>query len=158
MRRAILLLLALGACTSARLPAPVEDRKPPPPRAAAKPVAQAEAPSQPAAPEGFYIVRRGDTLYSIALEHGQDYRELAQWNSLADPGWILVGQMLRVTPPPQPAVVIGEGRRSGGIESRPLEGRAPPPVAATAPAPPPPTQAPAAAAPASAAAARTRPG
>ena len=139
----IVMMLALGACSSSRGPAPVEDRKPPPPRAAApKPAPAAPvAEQQPAAPAGFYIVRRGDTLYSIALEHGQDYRDLAQWNSLADPGWILVGQMLRLTPPPQPAVVIGEGRRSGGIESRPLESKPPAtvavaPAAPVAPAPP----------------------
>jgi lipoprotein NlpD len=134
---AVSLLLALGACSSHRGPAPVEDRKPPSPHAAAKPVVEREAVPQPAAPKGFYVVRRGDTLYSIALEHGLDYRDLAQWNSLADPGWILVGQMLRVTAPPQPAVVIGEGRRSGGIESRPLEGKAPPPAGVAAPAPAP---------------------
>jgi lipoprotein NlpD len=147
VRLAAILLLALGACTSSRGPAPVEDRKPPPPRVAASKPAPAPAaePQQPAAPEGFYIVRRGDTLYSIALEHGHDYRELAQWNSLSDPGRILVGQMLRVAPPPQPAVVIGEGRTSGGIESRPLEGK--PPVIVAAPTAPAPT-APAPAAPA----------
>ena len=147
----VLLLLALGACSSSRGPAPVEDRRPPPPRAAApKPAPAAPvAEQQPVAPAGFYIVRRGDTLYSIALEHGHDYRDLAQWNSLADPGWILVGQMLRVTPPPQPAVVIGEGRRSGGIESRPLEGKPPVAVVVAPPAPvataPPPAAAPSAA-------------
>ena len=149
---ALLLLLALGACSSSRGPAPVEDRKPPPPRTAApKPAPAAPvAEQQPVAPAGFYIVRRGDTLYSIALEHGHDYRDLAQWNSLADPGWILVGQMLRVTPPAQPAVVIGEGRRSGGIESRPLEGKPPAAVVIAPPAPvvptPPPVTVPSAAA------------
>ncbi|MGD8478327.1 MAG: LysM peptidoglycan-binding domain-containing protein, partial [Burkholderiales bacterium] len=32
-----------------------------------------------------YVVRKGDTLYSIALDFGQDYRDLATWNNLADP-------------------------------------------------------------------------
>ena len=151
MRFAIVLFLALGACTSSRGPAPVEDRKPPPPRAAVKPFPTpqaSETPPAPAAPEGFYIVQRGDTLYAIALEHGHDYRELAQWNSLEDPGRIRVGQMLRVAPPPEPAVVIGEGRRSGGIESRPLEGKPPPPVVVATPSPTPPAPAPVAPAPA----------
>jgi lipoprotein NlpD len=153
VRLALVLLLALGACTSSRGPAPVEDRKPPPPRAAVKPFPTPQAtetPPAPAAPEGFYVVRRGDTLYSIALEHGHDYRELAQWNSLEDPGRIRAGQLLRVVPPPEPAVVIGEGRTSGGIESRPLEGKppaavvvAPPAPVATPPAPPPAATAPA---------------
>ena len=43
-----------------------------------------------------YTVKRGDTLYSIALDHGQDYRELAQWNNLDNPNVIRIGQVLRV--------------------------------------------------------------
>lgn len=62
----------------------------------------AEAPAKPYRdgdwrPE-YYIVRKGDTLYSIALDFGRDYRELAQWNQLADPGYIRVGQQLRLFP------------------------------------------------------------
>ena len=72
-------------------------------------------------PEGFYTVKKGDTLYSIALEHGHDYRELAQWNSLDDPTKLRVGQVLRMTPPAEPAVVVGAGRAGGRIETRPLE-------------------------------------
>lgn len=47
----------------------------------------------------FYVVRKGDTLYSIALDHGQDYRDLAQWNGLADPAYIQADQRLRLFPP-----------------------------------------------------------
>ena len=119
-------LVALAAgCSPARGPAPVEDR-----RAtrvatpAAKPPA-AKAPASGGAPvataDGFYTVRRGDTLYSIALEHGADYREVAQWNSLDDPSKLSVGQVLRVTAPAQQAVQVGSGPAgSGKIESRPL--------------------------------------
>src|SRR5678815_3586711 len=32
-----------------------------------------------------YTVKRGDTLYSIALDNGLDYRELAAWNNITDP-------------------------------------------------------------------------
>ena len=71
--------------------------------------------------DGFYTVKRGDTLYSIALEHGADYREVAQWNSLDDPSKLSVGQVLRVTAPAQQAVQVGSGAgRVGKIESRPL--------------------------------------
>ena len=70
--------------------------------------------------DAFYTVRRGDTLYSIALEHGADYREVAQWNSLDDPSKLSVGQVLRVTAPAQPAVQIGAGPAAGRVESRPL--------------------------------------
>ena len=54
------------------------------------------APASAAARPGYYTVKRGDTLYSIALEHGADYRELAQWNKLEDPSKIRIGQELRV--------------------------------------------------------------
>lgn len=45
-----------------------------------------------------HIVRKSDTLYSIALEYGLNYLDLAQWNGLADPSYIQVGQVLRLTP------------------------------------------------------------
>ena len=127
--RAFVLITTLAAlaagCSPARGPAPVDDR-----RAtrvatpAAKPPA-AKAPASGGAPvataDGFYTVRRGDTLYSIALEHGADYREVAQWNSLDDPSRLSVGQVLRVTAPAQQAVQVGSGPAgSGKIESRPL--------------------------------------
>jgi len=123
---AVLLMLVLAAgCASQRRGAPVEDRRPPPRAQAPKVQApvQSAAPAAaaaPAAPEGFYTVKRGDTLYSIALDHGHDYRDVAQWNSLDDPTKISVGQLLRVKPPAQPAVIVGSGRPGSRIESRPL--------------------------------------
>lgn len=120
----LLLMLALAAgCASQRRGAPVEDRRPPPRAQAPKvqaPVQPAAPAAAPAAPEGFYTVRRGDTLYSIALDHGHDYRDVAQWNSLDDPTKLSVGQLLRVAPPAQPAVIMGSGRPGSRIESRPL--------------------------------------
>ncbi|HEX6530107.1 MAG TPA: peptidoglycan DD-metalloendopeptidase family protein [Burkholderiales bacterium] len=117
---ALLVLVLAAGCAPQRRGAPVEDRRPPA-RAAAKPAAPAEKSSPaPAAPQGFYTVKRGDTLYSIALEHGQEYREVAQWNSLDDPTKISVGQVLRVAPPAAPAVAVGTPRGSGRIESRPI--------------------------------------
>ncbi len=47
----------------------------------------------------YYTVRKGDTLYSIALDYGHDYRDLAAWNNLADAAYIQVGQRLRLFPP-----------------------------------------------------------
>ena len=129
--RAFLLVLVLAAaawgCTPGRGPAPVEDRRPTrvAQPAAKPPTAKPSVP--PGAPvgsaESFYTVRRGDTLYSIALEHGADYREVAQWNSLDDPSKLKVGQVLRVTAPPasQQGVQVGAAPNSGRIESRPLD-------------------------------------
>jgi lipoprotein NlpD len=47
----------------------------------------------------YHIVKKGDTLYSIALDYGQDYREIAAWNNLDDPGLIKIDQRLRLFPP-----------------------------------------------------------
>jgi len=134
MRRAgcLIATLALAACASQHGAAPVVDRTSPgaqvvPPAAAtAKPAPTAPA-AAPVVSAGEYVVRRGDTLYSIALEHGVDYRELAQWNSLDDPTRIRTGQVLRVARPEPRGVTVGRVS-PGRIEARPLE--APPPGAA----------------------------
>ena len=117
-----LIVVFMGSCASQRRGAPVEDRRPPPRAPAAKAPVPVQPPVQtPAsAPDGFYAVKRGDTLYSIALDHGHDYREVAQWNSLDDPTKLQVGQVLRVKPPAQPAVMVGSGRPGSRIEARPL--------------------------------------
>jgi lipoprotein NlpD len=124
----VLAALAWG-CAPGRGPAPVEDRRP---TRVATPAAKPPTAVPPAAPgaapvgtaDSFYTVKRGDTLYSIALEHGADYREVAQWNSLDDPSKLRVGQVLRVTAPPQQAqagVQVGAAAPGAGkIESRPL--------------------------------------
>jgi lipoprotein NlpD len=84
-----LALLAAAGCGSVSTQAPVDDRRPQaaarPPVAPATPSAQsAAAPAAPAVPAGHHVVKRGDTLYSIALEHGASYRDVAQWNQLDD--------------------------------------------------------------------------
>lgn len=47
-----------------------------------------------------YIVKRGDTLSSIAWRFQLDYRALAQWNRVGEPYTIHPGQRLVVSPPP----------------------------------------------------------
>ena len=104
-----LLLLAatvLAGCSSTRLrpPAPVEDRSQGARTQAPAAVAQAARPLAPApqdsAPRvGYYTVRPGDTLIRVALETGQNWRDLVRWNNLENPNVIEVGQSLRVTPP-----------------------------------------------------------
>ena len=64
---------------------------------------------------GGYTVRRGDTLLRIALDHGQNYRDLVAWNNLTDANDIKVGQVLRVAP--LNAVVE---RRSPGVTTSPV--------------------------------------
>jgi lipoprotein NlpD len=108
----------LGACTSTTRQAPVVDRpvasKPHPARPAT-PVQPAEEPSRPDA-RGTYTVKKGDTLLRIALDHGQNYRDLVTWNNLADPDDIKVGQVLRVAQP----------ERAAGVQTQPVPMPAPP--------------------------------
>ena len=131
VRCAVLGAALLTAGCAARSPAPVDDRRPAPTAQPRLPVLQPAPGSAPTAAAGMYVVKRGDTLYSIALEHGVDYRELSQWNRLEDPSKIRVGQELRVTAPEERAAAqVGTARAPREIESRPLvsapPGTAPP--------------------------------
>lgn len=55
-----------------------------------------QAPTPAAVQPKSYTVVRGDTLYSIAVRHNVDFRDLARWNGLAAPYTIYPGQNLRV--------------------------------------------------------------
>ncbi|MDQ7990564.1 MAG: peptidoglycan DD-metalloendopeptidase family protein [Candidatus Dactylopiibacterium sp.] len=111
-RSALFASLLLAACASQQ-PAPVETRTAAPVTAEAAPVV---------ARPGHYIVKRGDTLYSIAHQHGRSFRELADWNGISDPNVISAGQELRVVPPGEAAPTMAE--TSPGVESRPVPARA----------------------------------
>jgi lipoprotein NlpD len=108
--RLALLTLSLGilsACSTETRVAPVIDRPTPSassfrPRPQAAPAPVMADDSRPD-PRGTYTVRRGDTLLRIALDHGQNYRDLVTWNNLADPDDIKVGQSLKVAPPERSA-------------------------------------------------------
>ncbi len=124
----LVLVCVLAAGCSANRPAPVIERAPhaktgaPPKAASVKP-----SPRPPEARAGFYIVKPGDTLYSIALDHGVDYKELAALNNI-EPSRIHVGQELRLMPPQSTAVTAPLRTAPGTVEARPL-GSAPAPDA-----------------------------
>jgi lipoprotein NlpD len=126
--------LALGGCASYDAGAPVVDRtaRAPAPKA---PVAMVNAPVPLTLPDGYYEVKRGDTLYSIALENGADYRDVAAWNRLDDPTRIRVGQVLRVKADESRAVTVKPAKAPAPIEARPLDAPAPPVAAAPKEAP-----------------------
>lgn len=44
----------------------------------------------------IYTVKAGDTLSKIALEYGTTWRKLAEYNGIADPDIILVGQIIKI--------------------------------------------------------------
>ncbi len=119
-------LVTAAGCT-ARRGAPVVERAPEAKPAPSKSAVVAKPAPRPADPRpDFYTIRKGDTLYSIALDHGLDYRELAQWNGISDPGVIRIGQQLRLTPPVSTAMAAPL-MTAPGIEGRPLGGTPVPP-------------------------------
>ena len=105
-----------------RSPAPVSDRTvQPKPAPVAKPAASARTPVPADARPAVYTVKPGDTLYSIALDHGLDYRELAAWNGITSPGSVRAGQQLRMTPP-QAQATTAPFQSAPGVEGRPIAG------------------------------------
>ncbi|TAM03680.1 MAG: LysM peptidoglycan-binding domain-containing protein [Paraburkholderia sp.] len=101
---AAIALCALTACATRFDQAPVVDRTAPFGAAAAQPAAPLGPP-----PPGYYRVKPGDTLYRIALENGQNYRDIAAWNNLTNPNQIEVDQLLRVVPPGAGATAMTPG-------------------------------------------------
>lgn len=49
-------------------------------------------------PKTVHIIKRGETLYSLAWQYGYDYREVAKWNDIAPPYTIYPKQKLRIRP------------------------------------------------------------
>jgi lipoprotein NlpD len=73
-----------------------------------------------------HIVRKGETLYSIAWRYGKDPDTLARWNGIGDGSLIYPGQVIRLTPPSASArnTSPAQGRRQP-LPSMPSE---PPPA------------------------------
>ncbi|MFN0314164.1 MAG: peptidoglycan DD-metalloendopeptidase family protein [Burkholderiales bacterium] len=135
----------VAGCIAGPLTAPVVDRTvedgesttPPKPVARDPATVDLSKSTKPAPAPDIYRIKEGDTLYSIALEYGLDYREVASWNGITDPTRISVGQILTMRNPrgtevhpvePEPVVV----------ESKPfLPGEIPPGELLPEPAPAP---------------------
>jgi len=127
-----LALLLLGAGETATSPAPT----PSPSRAATEQATASPSPSPPPPPPPtpgplLYTVREGDTLASIAADHGVSLEDLIAANGIGDPNLIHPGQVLVIpghVATPQPA---------------PSPAAPPIPGPTTPPLPPPPTPTPA---------------
>jgi len=153
---AVMLLTAGCATRRASSPAPVEDR------------ITGQASDMTAMPgaenagkAGFYTVKPGDTLFRIALDSGQSWRDIQAWNNLTNPNILEVGQVLRVQPPgAAPSTVASGSPPAGapgtaavtpvappGVVSRPLSSSEPVPLAPAAPGTTSPTPPPVAGAP-----------
>jgi lipoprotein NlpD len=119
----IALALAMAGC-AARRPAPVIERMPVLPPAVETPAPAAEAPLEKPIPT--HAVKRGETLASIALQYGLEYRELAAWNNIVNPNRLEVGRVLVLSAPagsaPLAIAPVTTPLATAGppIESRPL--------------------------------------
>ncbi len=84
-------LVLIGCATQP--PVPVIDRSNSTLASTVKP-AESNAPNNQ-----MYIVQKGDTLYSISLNHGIDARKLAEWNNITDPKMLQPGQRISLSAP-----------------------------------------------------------
>jgi len=115
---AILAIVSVGllvSCSSRNIPAPISDRAPPP--EVNKPSSNANKEEinkrvtnkigaredvdhsqeiEEKAEKDIYIVKKGDTLFSIATEFGVDFRDIAKDNSIENIDSIEVGQKLTI--------------------------------------------------------------
>jgi lipoprotein NlpD len=103
MATGVCVAMVLAGCASkSRTPAPVEDRSVGA-RTPAMPAVVEPGRSLPGAENagkpGYYTVRPGDTLIRISLDSGQNWRDIARWNTIENPNVIEAGQVLRVIPP-----------------------------------------------------------
>ena len=89
------LLVLLASCkASGNRKAPVEERDGSVKKSqvTGKKQSQRDSDSRPQ----FYVVQKGDTLYSISFEHGLDYRDVAVQNNIENPSAIQIGQQIKL--------------------------------------------------------------
>lgn len=124
-----LVCLFLIGCASSQ-PAPVIERTPAVKKpAAAKPVsnpATAEPVGKPATTEKdwrpeTYTVKKGDTLISIGLEYGYDYKEIAQKNNIQLPYLIHIGQQLKLKEGKTATANVDQTESDGSVVVTPLK-------------------------------------
>jgi lipoprotein NlpD len=112
MRAGVWLVVMLLVGCASNQPAPVIERGAQPKKPASIPTKKIVPGEKDWRPDS-YTVKKGDTLYSIGLEFGLDYKEIAQWNNLVPPYTIHIGRVLKFNlpktaeaAPPSDAVVV----------------------------------------------------
>ena len=102
--------LLLNGCASTKSTAPVIERASQTKKAMPKSKVASDWRPQ------SYTVQKGDTLYGIALEHGFDYKEVAEWNGIEPPYIIRIGQQLKLASATQSTVVVTPLKSAMGVE------------------------------------------
>jgi lipoprotein NlpD len=73
-------------------------------------------------PDGYYRVKRGDSLHAIAFDYGLDWRDIAKWNGIKSPYVIYPDQALRLEAPKQKAqVTTSAAQPRPTVSERPVE-------------------------------------
>ena len=125
----VVVIAALAGCASTPNNAPIVDRNQRDAAPANLPSTQVEV--KPAAKpaieaQATYVVKRGDTLYRIGLDHGQSHNDLALWNNLKNVDDIKVGQVLKVSPPEAiGGVQTGAVTNGGAVEIKSISSVSP---------------------------------
>lgn len=96
--------LLIAGCAS-DYQAPIEQKPALPSVARATPAVAPRVTRAPAADNdqgvpAVHVVASGDKLLTIAWRYGLDVRDLVRWNQLSNPDLIVIGQALRLRPPP----------------------------------------------------------
>lgn len=68
------------------------------------------------AQETTYIIRTGDTLYSVARKHGVSYQSILQLNAVKNPEKIYVGQRIRIPSSPKDGSVGDQNYREHRVK------------------------------------------
>ncbi|APO85299.1 peptigoglycan-binding protein LysM [Pseudomonas putida] len=96
-------------------------------------------PKRPAVTTGQYIVKPGDTLFSIAFRYGWDYKELAARNGIAAPYTIRPGQAIRFSSGSTGSTTVVSSPSSSSkttVIRRPVGSTSTPPASTSKPATP----------------------
>lgn len=96
-------LAALNSASAARAKADATARK----------AAAATAEKAAVLQDGFYRVRKGDTLNSVAARLGVEMNILCRYNNILDPNMIYAGQLLMLSPP---SIEAAEGENKEASE------------------------------------------
>ena len=131
-------LLILAGCATSNRRAPVEDQGRSAGGSAVTTPPKVLPGAENAGKPGYYTIKQGDTLIRIALDSGQNWRDIAAWNNLENPNLIEAGQVVRVVPPasePASGVVV-KPLGTPRIDAKPASGAASAEARSPAPARP----------------------
>lgn len=68
--------------------------------------------------EKYYIVKQGDTLYSIGFRSGHGYKRLSNWNKILPPYKLQIGQKIKLFVPKQKLRVRKEGGKKNTVSTK----------------------------------------